>query len=168
MRIIVLRLKFKPKCSGELASIISSSLLISHGIRRNVKLYVLFNEGYLYIDGRNVRNLRPDYESMCGLVRAALDGRTRYGIVYSQGEPNIVVDKLFVLSNKGLHLVDALLKCASRNSEVIGLTTLDIADKINTNKVYYVYFDHGYKISHIITVFNYVLDVLRYGTWNGV
>ncbi|HDJ84129.1 MAG TPA: hypothetical protein ENG44_03915, partial [Desulfurococcaceae archaeon] len=103
MRIIVLRLKSKPKCSGELASIISSSLLISHGIRRNVKLYVLFNKGYLYIDGRSVKNLRPDYESMCGLVRAALSGKTRYGIVYGQEEPDIAVDELFVLSNKGLH-----------------------------------------------------------------
>ena len=165
MRIIVLRLKSKPKCSGELASIISSSLLISHGIRRNAKLYVLFNKGYLYIDGRNVRNLRPDYESMCGLVRAALSGKTKYGIVYGQDEPDIIVDKLFVLSNKGLHLVDALLKYISpRNSEVIGLTTLDVADKINTNKMYYVYFDHGYRISHVITVFNYVLDILGHGT----
>lgn len=164
MRIIVLRLKSKPKCSGVLASIISSSLLVSHGIRRNVKLYVLFSKGYLYIDGRSVRNLRPDYESMCGLVRAALSGKTRYGIVYGQGEPDIAIDELFVLSNKGLHLVDALLKYVSRNSEVIGLTTLDVVDKINTNKIYYVYFDHGYKVSHAITVFNYVLDLLGYET----
>lgn len=160
MRTIAVGLNVEPRCSGELTSIVSSALLLSHGIRRNVKLYVLFSNGYLYIDGGSVRNLRPDYESMCGLIRAAFHGRTRYGVLYLNEEPNIVVDKLFILSNRGVHLVNALFSTyRGLKDKNIGLA-VNIEGIINTRRATMVFFERNYCVPQVLTIFNYLLDLL--------
>lgn len=160
MRIIVVGLGVEPRCSGELTSIISSALLLSHGIRRNVKLYVLFSKGYLYIDGRSVRNLRPDYESMCGLIHAALRGKTRYGVVYVNEEPSIVVNELFVLSSRGIHLAEALFSMGQGlGDKSIGLA-VNAGEIVNAKRVTMVFFERDYCVSQVLTIFNYLLDLL--------
>ncbi len=154
-RIIVIDVDSEPKCTGYIASIISASLLLSHNIRRDTKLYIIFSKGYVYIDGGSVRNLRPDFESMCGLFKAAIKGKTRYGIRYNESKPSIIVDELLILSRRGEHLVEGTLKCKSR---LIGLATQSASKYIVSKNTRYVYFEENYAIPHIILLFNYVLD----------
>ncbi len=157
-RIIVVDVDSKPRCTGYIASIISASLLLSHSIRKDTRLYIVFSEGYLYIDGSSVRNLRPDYESMCGLFRAAIRGKTRYGIRYVESRPSIMVDELLVLSGRGEHLVEGVLKC---KGESIGLATQGSSKYVTSRNTKHVYFEENYTIPHVILLFNYVLDRKR-------
>ncbi len=62
---------------------INSSLLISHGIRRNRKAYIIIKDlgKALIIDGKYVRNYRPDFQSASGLLlKVLLKGDERRGL----------------------------------------------------------------------------------------
>ena len=56
----------------EAASFLVSSLLLSHGIRRNTVAIVELDIGLLAAPGWSLRQLRPDLETATGWVRAVL------------------------------------------------------------------------------------------------
>lgn len=57
---------------------ISSSLLISHGMRMDVNLILLFGDNvYLRFEPRRLKYVRPDEQSTLGVVSKAIYGATR-------------------------------------------------------------------------------------------
>jgi tRNA pseudouridine-54 N-methylase len=49
------------------------ALLLSHGVRRDVRLDLAFDgEGRISFDGGSMRNVRPDEQSLSGILRAGL------------------------------------------------------------------------------------------------
>lgn len=59
-----------------LARCVTSSLLLSHGIRENVRTYlVLGDEFTVRFEGRELRGLHPDERSTAAIVRSALEER---------------------------------------------------------------------------------------------
>lgn len=117
-----------PRSFNEAAAFLSSSLLLSHSIRRDTLAVVALKRGVIAAPGDRVRQLRPDLESSTGWLRAVLRGKWRglgavmlerppsmgawcgrviqtvMGIAGVEGE--IVVDKplLIVHSNSGAEL----------------------------------------------------------------
>jgi tRNA (pseudouridine54-N1)-methyltransferase len=60
-----------------LARCVTASLLLSHGLREDVRTYlVLADEFTVRFEGRELRGLHPDERSTAALVRSALEERT--------------------------------------------------------------------------------------------
>ena len=64
-----------PKSAWEAAAFIASSLLLSHGIRRDTAALVRVGGKWILAEGARVRQLRPDADSAEGWVRAVLRGK---------------------------------------------------------------------------------------------
>ncbi len=60
------------KSLGDIAVFLTSSLLLSHGIRRDVVSVIKLKNSWLCVPGFRVRHLRPDFDSALGWVRAVL------------------------------------------------------------------------------------------------
>ncbi len=59
-----------------LARSVTSALLLSHGIRDDVRVHLVLGDAYtLRVDGATVRNLNPDERSTAARIRAALEER---------------------------------------------------------------------------------------------
>jgi tRNA (pseudouridine54-N1)-methyltransferase len=59
-----------------LARCVTSSLLVSHGIRTDVRTHLVFDDTFtVSLDGSAVRRLNPDERSTAALLRTALDQR---------------------------------------------------------------------------------------------
>ncbi|MCE4625521.1 MAG: hypothetical protein F7C35_06625 [Desulfurococcales archaeon] len=64
-----------PGSFNEAAAFLSSSLLLSHSIRRDTLAIVVLKRGVIAAPGDHVRQLRPDLESSTGWLRAVLRGK---------------------------------------------------------------------------------------------
>lgn len=71
--------------TSQLVSIVNSALVISHNIRRDTILHLILRDGILTVDGRNLRNYRPDYLSARGLLVKGLKKEVKRGIVFREG-----------------------------------------------------------------------------------
>lgn len=59
--------------AGEICRFVVGALLLSHGARRDVRLDLVFDgEGVISFDGASMRNVRPDEQSLSGILRAGL------------------------------------------------------------------------------------------------
>lgn len=62
-----------------ISSIVSASLLISHGLRFDVNLILLFDdEVYIRFEPKRLKYIRPDEQSTCGVVRKAVRGALNF------------------------------------------------------------------------------------------
>jgi tRNA pseudouridine-54 N-methylase len=74
--------------SGHISRFVVGALLLSHGARRDVRLDLVFDgERCISFDGGSMRNVRPDEQSLSGILRAGLrrlndkgEGRIMQGI----------------------------------------------------------------------------------------
>lgn len=63
--------------AGRISRFVVGALLLSHGTRRDVRLELVFDgEMCIGFDGGSMRNVRPDEQSLSGILRAGL-GRLR-------------------------------------------------------------------------------------------
>jgi tRNA (pseudouridine54-N1)-methyltransferase len=75
---------------------VRAALLVSHGVRRNVLVYLVLRGGdraprVLRISGRDVRFLRPDERSLAHLVKKALSVPAALGDVFVEVKPGVSV-----------------------------------------------------------------------------
>jgi tRNA (pseudouridine54-N1)-methyltransferase len=75
---------------------VRAALLVSHGVRRDVVLYLVLGGGpraprVLRIMGRDVRFLRPDERSLALLVKKSLNCETQGGSSFIEVKPGIAV-----------------------------------------------------------------------------
>lgn len=146
-----------------LAPIISSALLLSHNIRRDTLLIIHSNNDNksLVVDGKIVRNLRPDFESMCGLINSALRMKTRYGIVLKDGKISHNVHVLYLDTGKGLNIINAV-RCygkAGSYALYIGRST----PHTRSSNVVHITFGYDYCIPQKLIIFNYMIDKIEQG-----
>ena len=66
-----------PKSLDEASEFIANTLLLSHGIRRDTLSIVKLRCCILLAPGDRLRQLRPDYETRIGWIRAVLRGKHR-------------------------------------------------------------------------------------------
>ncbi len=148
-----------------IAPIISAAILLSHNIRKDTVLIIqsLRNKDkILVVDGRTVRNLRPDFESMCGLIRSALKRRTRYGIVLKdKSKVSYSVDVMYIDVGKGMNLVDAVNSHSGMGSHALHIGAGTPLVHASTNIP--IGFRRNYCISQKITIFNYIIDRVKQG-----
>ena len=76
-----------PRSTWEAAAFIASSLLLSHGIRRDAAALVRVGGKWILAEGSRVRQLRPDADSAEGWVRAVLRGRRLGALVLEEPPP---------------------------------------------------------------------------------
>jgi len=69
---------------GIVTRFVVGAMLLSHGVRRDTRAHVIFDEEVcITFDGKSVRNVRPDEQSLAGILRAGLKksvGRVMGGI----------------------------------------------------------------------------------------
>jgi tRNA (pseudouridine54-N1)-methyltransferase len=75
---------------------VRAALLVSHGVRRNVLVYLVLRGGdraprVLRISGHDVRFLRPDERSLAHLVKKALSDPAALGDVFVEVRPGVSV-----------------------------------------------------------------------------
>lgn len=59
--------------AGIVTRFVVGALLVSHGARRDVRVTVYFGDaGAVSLDGASMRNVRPDEQSLSGILRAGL------------------------------------------------------------------------------------------------
>ncbi len=59
--------------AGIVTRFVVGALLVSHGARRDVRVTVYFGEaGAVSLDGASMRNVRPDEQSLSGILKAGL------------------------------------------------------------------------------------------------
>jgi tRNA pseudouridine-54 N-methylase len=59
--------------AGRISRFVVGALLLSHGARRDVRLDLVFDgEKQISFDGAGMRNVRPDEQSLSGILRAGL------------------------------------------------------------------------------------------------
>ncbi len=147
-----------------IAPIISASLLLSHNIRKDTIL-ILRPHGsksrVLVVDGRTVKNLRPDYESMCGLIKSAIRKRTRYGIVLKENGVNYTAYILYNVTGKGLNIVDAIKHYGGKDSQALYIGTS--TPVVKANNTVQVGFSYNYCTNQKIIIFNYLIDRIEQG-----
>lgn len=69
---------------SEIVGLINSSLLISHSLRRDTTLHLALDDGVLTVEGRYLKNYRPDYLSARGLIVKCLEGKLKRGMIYRE------------------------------------------------------------------------------------
>ena len=147
-----------------IAPIISASLLLSHNIRKDTILILRSHRSkgkVLVVDGRTIRNLRPDYESMCGLIKSAIKKKTRYGIVLREDGVNYTAYILYNVTGRGLSIVDAVKHYGGKNLQALYIgTSTPVVKADNTVQVG---FSHNYCTSQKIIIFNYLVDRIEQG-----
>ena len=166
MRYIIVCYDSKPTFNTTISSVISSALLLSHNIRRDTILQIHFNNNkVLIVDGMNVRNLRPDYESMKGLVLSAIKGKTKYGIYIKDNRElhSINVEYLLYESGTGSDLVNTLISINVQQDKPPKISYIvnckSIPDNISSKKRILIY-SNTRDLSVKIILFNYILDLL--------
>ena len=146
-----------------LAPIISSAILLSHSIRKDTLLIIRSNRSNksLVVDGGTVRNLRPDFESMCGLIRSALRMRTRYGVVLRGGKISHSVQVLYVDTGKGLNIGDAVKHYDKAKSYALYIG--ENTPYTRSNDIVHITYRYNYCIPQKIMIFNYIIDMIEQG-----
>jgi tRNA (pseudouridine54-N1)-methyltransferase len=136
------RLEDLPSTSGRLdvlARALRAGLLVSHGVRQDVVVYLVLRGGpkaprVLRVEGAAAKFLRPDERSMAVLVQKALttaeetaDGFCvlRHGVAVAKGDLDVALedaqpDVLFVLEQTGADVRDAVSLDAARIAFVVG------------------------------------------------
>ncbi len=146
-----------------LAPIISSAILLSHSIRKDTLLIIRSNRSNksLVVNGGAVRNLRPDFESMCGLIRSALRMKTHYGIVLREGKISHSVQVLYVDTGKGLNIINAAKHYGKAKSYAlyVGRNT----PYTRSDNTVHVAYGYNYCTPQKITIFNYIIDIIEQG-----
>jgi len=145
-----------------LSYLVTSALLVSHGIRRDtVFVYGPVGKGsrYLVVYGDSVRNLRPDVESALPLILKALKGRTKWGIVL-RTEVSFKVDSVLVYGAHGLELEESVRRvCRVRD---VGFAIADISDVDEVFRydslINATLTPNVYDFCQVITIFHYLLD----------
>ena len=122
MRIVYASFREEPPLI-DVGLVIGYSLLTSYGIRRDTRVITdLVYRGVsvrLVVDGRRVRHLRMDADSLAGFVRRALQGKLR-GVTVTR--PSIVnADVCLYLEDEQLSIQDAdvVLLPALRNANIV-------------------------------------------------
>ncbi len=146
-----------------LAPIISSAILLSHSIRKDTLLIIRSNryDKSLVVDGRTVRNLRPDFESMCGLIQSALRRKTRYGIVLREGKVSHSVQVLYIDIGKGTNIMNAIKHYGKAKSYALYIGGGQPYTRSGTTVQ--VTYGYNYCIPQKITIFNYIIDIIEEG-----
>ncbi|MCX8182284.1 MAG: hypothetical protein N3D12_04125 [Candidatus Methanomethyliaceae archaeon] len=69
---------------GIVTRFVVGSMLLSHGVRPDSRAHIIFDEKIcITFDGKSMRNVRPDEQSLAGILRAGLErgaGRVMMGI----------------------------------------------------------------------------------------
>lgn len=73
---------------GIVTRFVVGALMLSHEIRRDVKVNIIFNAKLcITFDGKNMRNVRPDESSLSGILRAGLNrgkGKILPGVIVKE------------------------------------------------------------------------------------
>jgi tRNA (pseudouridine54-N1)-methyltransferase len=79
-----------------LARAVTSSLLLSHGIRESVRTYLVLSDQFtVRFEGRELRRLNPDERSTAALVRTALEEREEaIGHMEVETSPGVYLSRL--------------------------------------------------------------------------
>ncbi|MEM4214492.1 MAG: hypothetical protein QXZ28_04820 [Candidatus Methanomethylicaceae archaeon] len=69
---------------GIVTRFVVGGMLLSHGVRPDARLHIIFDESIcITFDGKSMRNVRPDEQSLSGILRAGFErgaGRVMAGI----------------------------------------------------------------------------------------
>jgi tRNA (pseudouridine54-N1)-methyltransferase len=94
-----------------LARSVTASLLLSHGLREDVRTHLVLGDEYtVRFEGEGLRNLHPDERSTAALIRSALDEREEaIGHVPVETSPGVYLSRMGLDATLSEHGTDATI-----------------------------------------------------------
>jgi len=144
-----------------IANILTTSLLISYGIRRDTTVSIVIickdYELTLIARGSSIKQLRADEESAVGFLKSVLKGKVRT-IELLRGIKPEIQGTIYCIGSRG-KMFEKVLSCNSISTLVLGdIEQLDVSNRC----IWVSLYPKMYRDEDAVVMYHYILDKYCY------